>query len=315
MFTQKEYVEIDGHEHGMIIEGTDKENPILLFVHGGPGFPEYPLMAAEKLAWLEDVTVCYWDQPGAGMSYNPKTQGELSIDRYVKDCLAITKHVKQQWKREKIYLFGHSWGSMIACLTAYAHPEHFHALITSGQMGRHRESTKDTLKFLERSAAVRGEHGVVKRVKKVKVDDTLHENADYRMLLGKVNKYGGGMKKSGYSNTNSLVDIMKCRAYTLRERMNILPGAALTYKQVGKEMMDVDVAERTKRFEMPVYIMHGRYDYQTSLLEAERFFEKIDAPHKDFHVFENSAHTPFIEEQDKFIQLFQQILQNDGVTS
>ncbi|WP_051081192.1 alpha/beta fold hydrolase [Salsuginibacillus kocurii] len=72
----KEYVEIEGHRFGMFIESTDEANPVLLFLHGGPGFPQYAMIKQSGLDWAEDFTVCYWEQRGTGMSYNAKTQGE-----------------------------------------------------------------------------------------------------------------------------------------------------------------------------------------------------------------------------------------------
>ncbi|WP_437389471.1 alpha/beta fold hydrolase [Priestia filamentosa] len=90
-FYRKEYIDIDGHKHGMIIEGQNPRNPVLLFLHGGPGFPQYPMIKASGLEWTRDVTVCYWDQRGAGMSFNSKTQGSLTLERYIADTLEVTK--------------------------------------------------------------------------------------------------------------------------------------------------------------------------------------------------------------------------------
>src|SRR5690625_5817220 len=90
----KEYVYIDGHKNGLFIESTDFKNPVLLFLHGGPGFPQYSLIKKSGLLWEENFTVCYWEQRGTGMSYNSSTQGELTLERLISDALIDRKSTR-----------------------------------------------------------------------------------------------------------------------------------------------------------------------------------------------------------------------------
>ena len=308
MFTIKQYLEIDGHEHGMIIEGTNEDNPIVLFLHGGPGYSEYPMISREKLDWLQHVTVCYWDQRGAGMSYNRSTQGELSPERFVQDCVHVTLHLKQQWRKEKIYLFGHSWGSIVGSLVAHQYPEHYYAYIGTGQIGRYLESATDTVRFVKQNAQYREDKRALKRANKVVFDQELHTSRPLVQVLSYVNKYRGGMKRSGYSTWQGFVDVLRSKHYTDRQKFNVIPGSFQTYKEVGEFMVHADLAKLTPNFDLPIYILHGRHDFQTSILEAERFYELIEAPYKEFHVFEESAHSPFVEEKEQFVTVLQQII-------
>lgn len=90
----KEFVDIEGHQNGMFIESTDFSNPVLLFLHGGPGFPQYASIENSGLAWEKYFTVCYWEQRGTGMSFNRSTQGELTLERLVVDTIASHKFFK-----------------------------------------------------------------------------------------------------------------------------------------------------------------------------------------------------------------------------
>lgn len=68
--SEKVWVKINGLKHGMIIKGKNKNNPVILFLHGGPGMPEY-FLAEKYMTGLEDhFVVCYWEQRGSGLSYN-----------------------------------------------------------------------------------------------------------------------------------------------------------------------------------------------------------------------------------------------------
>ncbi|MFC0090032.1 alpha/beta hydrolase [Allobacillus sp. GCM10007491] len=303
-FQLKEYVQIDGHQHGMIIEGQNKENPVVLFLHGGPGFPAYPMIKASRLEWTKFVTICYWDQRGAGMSFNSKTQGPLTVERYIKDTLAITEYVKEKLNKEKIYLMGHSWGSFLGSLVACKYPEHYSAYIGMGQLGRFKESNQETIQFLLETAITRGDQKAEKMVGDIVFDENFYVNRDYQKVLSRyLMKYGGGMKRKNYSMSQVLKEVFRCKPYTWKEKFNIPRGSLLSYQAVGETLAKTDLAKRTPRFEIPVYILQGAYDYQTTCNEAKRFYENIEAPDKQFFLFEDCAHTPFVEDQNRFIDI------------
>ncbi|MBD8068820.1 alpha/beta fold hydrolase [Bacillus sp. PS06] len=300
----KEYVDIDGHKNGLFIESTNVENPVLLFVHGGPGFPEYSIIKKSGLAWADDFTVCYWEQRGSGMSYDSKTQGELTLERLISDTLFITNYLKKKYNKKKIYLCGHSWGTLLGSIVVSRSPQDFHAFISIGQFGRHFESNKDTYDFLLETAINQGDKKAEKDIRSVTFDQDFYKSQGYRRILGRyLNTYGGGMKRTGYSNWQAIKDIFTCNHYTWKERFNVPKGSFFNYDSLAETMAKADASLMAPRFDVPVFIMHGVFDYQTSYNEAKRFYEKIEAPLKKFYTFENSAHSPFLEEQEKFIHI------------
>src|ERR1039458_169532 len=60
------YVKIGGLEQWITIRGEDRKNPVLLFLHGGPGDATNPWGYAGFRNWLKYFTVVQWDQRGAG---------------------------------------------------------------------------------------------------------------------------------------------------------------------------------------------------------------------------------------------------------
>ncbi|MCD8511708.1 MAG: alpha/beta hydrolase [Bacillus sp. (in: Bacteria)] len=92
----KEYVSINGSTQGLIIESMDTTMPVLLFLHGF-GFPAYPLIKANKVHLEKFFTVCYWDQRGAGMSYNPKeAKTPMTINQVIDDVIAVTQYLRKK---------------------------------------------------------------------------------------------------------------------------------------------------------------------------------------------------------------------------
>lgn len=306
-FFRKEYLTIDGHKQGMFIEGANPDHPVMLYLHGGPGYPQYSMIQSAGLNWSDYVTICYWDQRGAGMSFNSKTQGALTVERLLQDMLEVTEFLKREFNKEKIYLFGHSWGTVLGSMAASRFPEHYLAYIGAGQVGRHKNSNEDTLHFLLERAIEKGDKKAEREIGKVDFDENFYKNNQYRKVLsGYLTKYGGGMKRSHYSQMKSLIEIFTCSKYTWRERLNIPAGIYTSYEAFAEMMSKLDMAEIANDFKIPIYIIQGKYDYQTSYNEAKRFYDYIQAPIKQMYTFENSAHSPFLEEQEKFMNVFKE---------
>jgi len=99
----------------MILKGKNVNNPVLLFLHGGPGSPEYALMHTDIPAGFDELfTVCWWDQRGAGMSYHNKIPLEtMTVDQFVEDTAEVARYLTERFGQEKIYLMGHSWGTFL----------------------------------------------------------------------------------------------------------------------------------------------------------------------------------------------------------
>ncbi|MFA9456787.1 alpha/beta fold hydrolase [Halalkalibacter sp. AB-rgal2] len=305
--TEKVFIEVDGHQLGMFIETVNEDHPVLLFLHGGPGFPQYPMIKKSELRLEAEFTVCYWDQRGAGMSYNARTQGELTLDKAIKDTLEVTQFLKERFRKEKIYLFGHSWGALLGSVVASRFGEHYAAYIGSGQFGRHNQSNEETYQFLLHTAIEKGDQKAEKDIRAYTFDENFYQSQTYRKILSKyLTKYGGGMKRESYTQWDGLKEWFTCKEYTWGERFNLPKGVFASYDALSETMAKADATLLAPNFQMPVYIFQGKYDYQTSYNEAKRFFELIKAPHKQFYSFDNCAHSPFLEEASRFLSILKE---------
>ncbi len=144
--SEKTWVHINGVEQGMFIKSKNVNNPVLLFVHGGPGMPEYWLTQRYPTSLEDYFTVVWWEQRGAGLSYNPNIPAEtMTAEQFVSDTLEVTNYLRNRFGKEKIYLMGHSWGSYIGIQAAARAPELFHAYIGIGQISHQIESEQTCL--------------------------------------------------------------------------------------------------------------------------------------------------------------------------
>jgi len=302
----KQYVEINGARQGMIIEDAGGDRPVLLFLHG-LGFPAYPMMVANDVRLEEHFTVCYWEQRGAGMSFDPKrAQDVLTVDDAVADAVQVAQYLRSTFSNDTILLMGHSWGTFLGSQVVQQAPEHFSGYVGIGQIGSAQASEKETYDFLVASARQRGDDRALKELASVPYGDEYYLNRRYGNVRAKyLEKYGGGTRRSGYSMSQLFGQIMRCPVYSFPEKLNFFRGMEQAARSFLGPMATSDLTQLVPELEVPVFVLHGRYDYQTSHAQAERFFRTVSAPYKRFFTFENSAHTPHIEEQARFYEVLE----------
>ena len=133
--SEKIHVNINGAAQGMFIKGASRDNPLLLFLHGGPGMPFYWMTQRHPIDIYEDFTVVWWEQRGAGLSYDPDIPPEtMTAAQFIDDTLDVTRYLLDRFDQDKLYLMGHSWGSYIGIQAVARAPELYHAYIGVGQM-------------------------------------------------------------------------------------------------------------------------------------------------------------------------------------
>ena len=129
-------IEINGSKQWVLIRSSDPSNPILLYLHGGPGHSLIPFAHVATSYLTDRFTVVYWDQRGAGLSYEAGFPAEkLNVKQLIEDTLAVTEYLQQCFAQKRIFLLGHSWGSLLGSLVVQQKPGEFHAFIGVGQSG------------------------------------------------------------------------------------------------------------------------------------------------------------------------------------
>jgi pimeloyl-ACP methyl ester carboxylesterase len=131
-------VRICGIDQWIEVRGQNVNNPILLFIHGGPGIAFIPLAGAWQASWEKDFTVVQWDQRGAGKTYasNDKElqRRTMNVPQMEQDTLEVVNYLRDRFKREKIFVLGHSWGSVLGLWLAHQHPDLIYAYVGVGQV-------------------------------------------------------------------------------------------------------------------------------------------------------------------------------------
>jgi pimeloyl-ACP methyl ester carboxylesterase len=305
-FAEKVYLDIGGVKQGMILESKDIKNPVLLILHGGPGSTEYANFKHYDVG-LEDLfTVCYWEQRGSGMSFNVGIDPDtMTLNQLILDTVEVTNYLRGRFGKERIYILGHSWGTFLGSHVVNQYPELYHAYMGVGQVNNTVESEKEIYKFMYSNAEKTNDKKALKELSSLNIhDDNTYKNGDYLGMRTKyVIKYGGGLIHKETSMIPFVRQLVFCKAYTIKEKMNFIKGSSFSGMLLLNYIADANLLAEIPVYQIPVYIFAGKYDYQTTCKQAQLYYQAIDAPAKSFYLFENSAHSPMFEETQLFIEI------------
>jgi pimeloyl-ACP methyl ester carboxylesterase len=299
---EKLRVNINGVEQGTFIKGKDRSNPVLLWVHGGPGLPDY-FLGEQYPAGLEDLfTVVWWDQRGTGLSYDPDIPpATMTVEQFIADTLAVTDYLRERFDQDKIYLLGHSWGSFIGIQVAARAPERYHAYIGMAQMTHQLRSEALAYDYMLAAYRDRGDLGMVRALEKAPVsmaDGTpqaylaVRDKAMHRLGIGTTHDMGSVI-------TGIFLPSWRFPEYTVVEKFHLWRGRAFSRSfGLWEQIIRVDLARTFRELDLPVYFFHGAYDYTCSYTLAEEYFRTLRAPLKGFYRFDGAAHSPILEQPE-----------------
>lgn len=315
--SEKVFVNIGGVEQGMFIRSKDVNRPVLLFVHGGPCFPEYFLMEKYPPGLEDNFTVCCWEERGGGLSYNSEvTLESMTMDQLISDTIEVTNYLRERFGQDKVFLMAHSGGTSFAIQAAAKEPELYSAYIGISQITKQAESEKLAYTYMMERYT---EDGNTKMIEKLREYPVLESDAHiipfYKSVLRdqSMHELGiGTMRNMDSIAKDILLPVMTCKAYTIREKMNIWISKFTFIKKTKliDELFAVDLTETVQKLEIPVYFFSGVYDLTVNHTLSKAYLEQLEAPVKGFYTFEESAHSPLYEEPEKM----KQILQTDVLT-
>lgn len=304
-----EKVQLGGVDQWLIIRGHDVHKPVLLFLSGGPGASEAGRVLRFNAALEQHFVVVIWEQRGCAKSYPSRHPlSALTVDQYAADIIELTDMLRTRFAEEKIYLVGHSWGTIIGARAAQARPELFYAYIGTAQMVNVRETDQMIYDMVLAHSHQSGD---------VKFAQTLETQGPppyfgsnpikpYATLFGREYQLFEvpNIKNAEYRRDGDAITLMlKQPEYGWLDRAYYLLGLMNTFNVVYPQLQEMDLRHDATRFDLPVYIVLGRHDMNNPSALPEDYFNLLEAPSKQLIFFENSGHGMIWEEADLFHRL------------
>lgn len=301
-----ERVRIGGIDQWVSIRGRDRRNPVLLAIHGGPGYVSMPMSWWDSRDWEDYFTVVEWDQRGAGKTYllnDPAKVGPtITRVRMLADAEEMVRWVRQDLSKNKIFVLGHSWGSYLGLELASRHPEWLHAYIGVGQITDGPESERRGWDFALSAARRDGNAAAIKQLEAIApyaAPGRPLELKDIYVQRRWLDHYGGVMAYRDENDAES--DLAKLSPdYTAEERAHIWDGNDFSEQRLLADVLSLDLST-IGHLDCPLILLEGRHDMNVNADVAAAWFATVKAPAKRFVWFEHSAHLPMAEEPGKFL--------------
>lgn len=304
-----EKITLGGVDQWLIIRGNDVDKPVLLFLSGGPGASEAARVLRFNAELEQEFVVVVWEQRGCGKSYpsiNPKT--ELTVEQYTADVIELSERLRERFDEEKIYLVGHSWGTIIGVQAAQQRPDLFHAYVGTAQMVDLLETDRLIYDAVMAHSIRIGDDAFVETLNAQGPPPYLGDTPirPYSTLFGR--EYAifeaPNIKDEAYRRDGDILMLMlRQPEYGWLDRAYYLLGLMNTFNVVYPQLQEMDFRADATRFDLPVYLVLGRHDMNNPYQIPEAYFGRIQAPHKELIFFEESGHGMLWEEADKFHDL------------
>jgi pimeloyl-ACP methyl ester carboxylesterase len=295
---ERGFVPIGGIEQWITVKGASRENPVVLFVHGGPGNSQSPFADAMFTGWEKDFTLVQWDQRGAGRTYGrtgPSIESTLTLERIVDDGIEVAQYLSKHLHKQRIVIVGGSWGSLVGIHLAKKRPDLFTAYIGTGQLVNMRENTRASYEHVLAYA---------RETKDARATEELTQLgpppfvgfAKWRTFRKWRNTYQARLATAPRPDSKPSAEYSTDKDLADYEAADDLSFAHFNFvgTSMTGPMMDIDLRRLGKDFKTPVYIIQGAVDMNAVPEIARDYLEWINAPAKQFILVPDTAHADSI---------------------
>lgn len=303
-------VKINGIKQFICIRGKNQDNPLLLWLHGGPGSLSLPFYLQYNAELENHFTVVYWDQRGSGKSYSSRIPPQsMTLNQFVADAHELTNWLRKRFNREKIVLVGHSWGGLLGMHVIAKHPDSYQAFFSVSSLTNGPESERLSYDFAITAAQQKKDTAALAALNNIGPPVNGLYKAGLSALKQERNllqKYGGVIHtnlKSPGSQT-----FLRSKEYSLLDLLKIKKITRLSYPMVEAIWPQIDLKKQIPAVNIPVYFCLGKYDYNCPSALVADYYESLRAPFKELIWFTESAHVPCWEEPQKFNALLRERL-------
>jgi pimeloyl-ACP methyl ester carboxylesterase len=296
---------IGGIDQWINVRGQNRDNPIILFVHGGPASPLMPTIWQFQRPIEEFFTVVNYDQRGAGRTLGEADPESISdtihIATYVDDAIEVAEHIRAKYGQRKLILMGHSWGTIVGMGAALKRPDLFHAYVGIGQVINVRENERISFDYaLETSRAHHNTQAVKELEAIAPYPGHIPITRDRIVTARTWAQYYGGLTAYRASSDYFYDAPRLSPEYAPEDVCSVDEGNRFSLGRILPEFLAVDYSQ-VHDFPIPVVMFMGRHDYTTPSVPTGQWLDRLKAPYKQGVWFENSSHMIPWEEPGKVL--------------
>ncbi len=296
-----DYINIGEIEQSVLIRSQNTNNPILLFLHGGPGMPMMYLAHEFQRPLEDNFTVVHWDRRGSGKTYsrNKPPPESMNTRQLIDDAYELIDTLRYRFNQNKIVLIGHSFGTHLGSIMVKERPDLFSVYISIGQVGDEEKSLNIQEEFIRKQALLNDRKEIIEAL----------DSKDQLYFENWLFEFGGELK-----NSKSFFPLiwsgLQAPEYTLSEALDLAKGSSFSSTNMIYNVISRSIYHEITEYKVPVYFFVGISDFTTPYELITEYFNLVRAPKKEIIYFQNSAHFPFFEEPKEFCREINRLLMN-----
>jgi len=311
-----ETVDIGGIQQALCFRGQNIDNPVILYLHGGPGSPMAPLLHIFQYRWEQYFTIVHWDQRNSGKTFfanDPEAvRTTVTGQRVVLDAHEVTQYVKKKLVKDRIIVLGHSWGSVLGTMLVQTYPEDYSAYIGIGQCINMVENERLGYEKALETARVSGNKKNISALEALDPypsDDGYDETFNDKVTI--LRKYQEKNDISWFFGVKTIISIFASPYYTLPELLYYLKDALYYQSDLLRFLLEeYDIYNFGTEYKMPVYYIMGENDWTTPFPLAENYFSDIIAPYKAFFSIPRAGHAPMVQNRAEFDRVLLEVIRS-----
>lgn len=310
-------IRIGGITQYMLIRGVSRSNPVLLYIHGGPGKGEMPLQRIYNSELEKHFIVATWDQRGAGKTN--RLAGDVTdftLRAYLSDTYEVIQYLKKRFNRDQIFLVGHSWGALLGILMVNENPEDFNAYVGIGQVTGMQQNIGEAYRKALKLARESGNQKIIDKLGLMNMDTGNLADVPLKDIIY-IRKYINRNTPNRIDNRiyQKLVWKSICSPeYSIPDVIRAIIGISSSRDfLLQNDLRGIDMYKQVKQLKVPFFVVSGAQDLFTDPALTKAYVDFVDAPFKQFYLFEKSTHHPNYEESEKYNHILIDVVKPVGL--
>ena len=291
------YFCLGGIDQYVMIRGENIDNPLLIILHGGPGLSDTPFLRKFNSPLEKSFTIVYWDQRGVGKSYYPGIpKSSMTIEQSITDLNELVDLVCERFGKNKISIFGHSWGSVLGILYSVRFPQKVATYVGCGQYGNWSDAESASYAYVIAEAQRLNNRKALKELNAI--GPPPYGASSLLKERTWLQRFEGQLRPRAFWNMARI--FLGGPESSIFDLVKILKGFQFTFNAMWDEVSVINLHKDAPSLQMPVFFLLGKNDHWVPPETSKAYFDVLNAPSKKLVWFEKSGHEPFADEAEKF---------------